>query len=856
MDWVLKWDSRLTGRSRLARSSLVIFAVSTGLLFFPYARSPGSVVSDPGDPLLLIWVMEWVQRAIVHSPATLLSAPMFHPFPDTLAYTDPVVPHALVALPLRLLGVGPVGAYNAVYLGSIVATGVLCTVLFLDLCGSPVSALLGAMVATYPSIRLFQLAHIALQVTTFWPLVFLLVHRLVLRPDIRGSLGLGVALAAAALGSLYYGLFLAILLPPFALALWFLTRPRSLRALGGLVGAGVLSSVLLAPFARVYARAAEHIAQPRTPSGFSDLSDYVGISPFADMSAWVPEIVVRHASPQWVGGGGALLLLAIAAGTVVTVVRDRILRRQLRPLSPWVRVALPYLVLGCLSISLSLGPVLRWHGRALVSNPLGFLAALPGASNVRDFQRTGFPVAFAAGAIIAVVLGQIVRRCPARLVGVALSWVLLSTVVPAFSSTLPVYRPPKEMAPVYEWIADQPEPMVLYEAPLPARSELEPLLYLWTSAHHRKRLVHGFSGYLPLTDDALRGEATRLGRDDYFRALSELGATHLLVHTDELAALPSGLAALASLRDTRSADRVARFGADEVYRIRSERVEHPYRMVHLPQQPEAEEGGWVDSGSEASRGAAKCVEIGPSVPPHVLYAGASRRVAALTFVAQSELGSMDDALSIESSEDLRTWRVAPHLPLLSTSLEAYVHRPTPVLLTHAVLDGGGGPFLRLSSRRDYRLRLCGMVLDATSVQAVETVPPAALRLAASVNTDLVALAKDGNPGTRWSSGGGQHGGEWIDLDLGRPRRVVEVALLLGAFEYDFGRRLAVQCLDSADRPSLELDGEAVQFSRPRAAQIVPLSPAVSCQRIRVLQNGACRDNYWSVAEIEVVTLRE
>lgn len=855
VDWINNWENHITGRNRLARFSLVVFAVLTVLLFFPYARSPGTVVSDPGDPLLLIWVMEWVERAIVHSPLKLLSAPMFHPFPDTLAYTDPVVPHALVALPLHVLGVGPVGAYNAVYLGSIVATGVLCTILFLDLCGSPVSALLGAMVATYPAIRLFHLAHIALQVTTFWPLVLLLVHRLVRRPDLPGSIGLSLALAGAALGSLYYGLFLAILLPPFALSLWLLTRPRSWAALRGLVAGGTLSGALLIPFARVYARAAEHLAQKRTPSGFSDLSDYVGISRFADMSAWIPQIVVRHSSPQWVGGGGALLLPVIAMGIGSVVIRDRIVRNEMRPLPTWVRAALPYVIIGCLSIALTVGPVFRWHGRALLGNPFAFLFSLPG---IRDFQRAGFPVAIAGGAVVAIVLGEIFRRCPPPLYGLALAWVLLSTLIPAFSSTLPVYRPPTEkmLGSVYRWIAEQPEPMVLYEAPLPPRGELEPLVYLWTSVHHRKRLVHGFSGYLPLTDDALRAEATRLGRADYFRALSELGATHLLVHTGELAALPSGLAALATLRETWSEDLVARFGGDEVYRIPSERVQHPYRVDQPSRSPEAQTGGWVDPVSGSPPGEGQCVEIGPSVPPLLLYAGASKGVSALTFVAQSELGSMDDALLVESSDDLRTWRPLPHRPLLSASLEAYVHAPTPVLFAHVMLVGGGGPFLRLSSRRDLRLRLCGTRLDTTSNRAVETVPKASVRLGASANADQLVFAVDGNVSTRWHSGEKQRGGEWVDVDLGTPRKLVEVDLLLGTADYDFGRRLGVQCLDSGKQQRVDLGGETLPFARPRAMQIIPTSPTQACQRIRVLQSGTSPDNYWSIAEIQILAVRD
>ena len=119
-----------SGRSFL-KVTVPLFTVLTVLFFWRYAWSPATTVSDPGDPLFLIWTMEWVRRALFHAPRELFDAPMFHPLPDVLAYSDPLIPQALVAAPLRFIGFGPIAAYNAVYLGGIAGSGVLTAHLFL-----------------------------------------------------------------------------------------------------------------------------------------------------------------------------------------------------------------------------------------------------------------------------------------------------------------------------------------------------------------------------------------------------------------------------------------------------------------------------------------------------------------------------------------------------------------------------------------------------------------------------------------------------------------------------------------------------------------------------------------------------
>ena len=820
------------------------------LVFWRYAFAPNTV-SDPGDPLLLIWIMEWVQRALLHSPTALFDAPMFHPFGDTLAYSDPLIPQALAALPFRTLGLGPVSAYNLVYLGGIVAAGVLTTLLFYELTGDRVAALVGALVATFPSARLFHLAHLQMQVTLFWPLVLLLIHRTLRRPDVRVSGALALALATAPLASLYHGLFMALLLPPFSLVLWLSQRRRSGVALAHLVGAALAASLLLLPFARFYSRSLAHLGQPRSQHSYSQLSDFLAVSPFADISRWLPSgSILREATPQWVGGGAALLLPITLLGIAIAALPrgGRLLTRWRFP--PWARDCLPYAAVGCLAIVLSLGPHIRWYGRDLVSNPLAAVTRLPAVSEIRDFQRFAFAVGLAGGALVAFGLAEAVRRKHQRLAFCAGTFACVTTLLPSFSSSLPAYRPPppEQLPAVYQWLSKQPEPLILYELPLPRHGE--PMEYLWAAAIHQKRLIHGFSGYLPLTDLALRAETHAAYRPDFWRAVALLGATHLVVHTKQLSALEGGAATLAELREFAGVWRIASFGDAEVY-VTPSAASDPMPAASNRRQP------LLSAGGAALDGERRCLTIGPNTTPLLLYVPGSSTITGVSFRAETPLGQIDDALWIERSADLSAFRTAPHRPLLSTSLSAYVRAPTSTLWARALLPGENSPFLRVFTQNRSSFRVCDVEIDSQGNTRVAPLSRQDLRASASRAQGLAALAIDGDPTTRWESQRPQTGDEWLALELRGEQEIEAVLLDLGRAESDYGRRLALDCgaTPATLEAGPELDGSAVLFERPRRTQVLPMAPARRCRTLRIRQTGAAPDNHWSIAELTVLSRR-
>ena len=63
-------------------------------------------VHDPGDPLMVTWVLAWVAHQLPSAPAHIFDANIFYPERNTLAYSETLLVPGLLAAPLHWLGVG------------------------------------------------------------------------------------------------------------------------------------------------------------------------------------------------------------------------------------------------------------------------------------------------------------------------------------------------------------------------------------------------------------------------------------------------------------------------------------------------------------------------------------------------------------------------------------------------------------------------------------------------------------------------------------------------------------------------------------------------------------------------------
>jgi hypothetical protein len=100
-----------------------IFVLLTIAFTWPLAPNLDRAVSDPGDPLINIWILDWDWWATLHQPLSLFHANAFHPAKYSLAYSENLYGVAVLLFPLRAIGVGPVVAYNIAMIAGIAFCG-------------------------------------------------------------------------------------------------------------------------------------------------------------------------------------------------------------------------------------------------------------------------------------------------------------------------------------------------------------------------------------------------------------------------------------------------------------------------------------------------------------------------------------------------------------------------------------------------------------------------------------------------------------------------------------------------------------------------------------------------------------
>lgn len=82
--------------------ALVIFIAATILLTYPLSYRSAVGLTDFGDALEQAWIVGWDVRTPSDAPLRLFEAPIFYPYPHTLAYQDSLVPQSMLAMPLVL----------------------------------------------------------------------------------------------------------------------------------------------------------------------------------------------------------------------------------------------------------------------------------------------------------------------------------------------------------------------------------------------------------------------------------------------------------------------------------------------------------------------------------------------------------------------------------------------------------------------------------------------------------------------------------------------------------------------------------------------------------------------------------
>jgi hypothetical protein len=255
------------GAVRGVHASLLYLALSIAATW-PLARGLARDVAwDLGDSILNIWILAWdveqIRGLLTGDVARLWSffdAPIFHPAPLALAYSEHLVPQALQVLPVVLLTDNPILGYNLLFLSTFVLSGLGMYLLVRELTGNAPAGLVAGLLFAFAPYRLAQSSHVQVLSSQWMPFVFYGLARYFRSAGPDGRLrvaplaGAAVALVAQGLSSGYYLLYFTPLAVAFGL--WEIGQHRlwrNRRVWTTLAVAGLLATVVVVPFLLPYA---------------------------------------------------------------------------------------------------------------------------------------------------------------------------------------------------------------------------------------------------------------------------------------------------------------------------------------------------------------------------------------------------------------------------------------------------------------------------------------------------------------------------------------------------------------------------------------------------------------------------
>jgi hypothetical protein len=179
------------------------------------------IAGDTGDSLFNCWVLLWTSGQLLHALQGDLSAlaqywngNIFYPAPLTLAYSNHLTPQMLQALPVLAATGNVVLAYNLLFIGTIVLSGLGVYLLVRELTGQAAAAFLAGLAFAFAPYRIDQYEHLEVLSSQWMPFALYGFRRFFVTMRLRPLVGGAAALVAQALSSGYYLAYFT----PFAVA--------------------------------------------------------------------------------------------------------------------------------------------------------------------------------------------------------------------------------------------------------------------------------------------------------------------------------------------------------------------------------------------------------------------------------------------------------------------------------------------------------------------------------------------------------------------------------------------------------------------------------------------------------------
>lgn len=167
------------------------------------ARLPDHVYGL-GTPPLNVWAMAWVRNQLLRDPTSLFDANAFHPYQQSLAFSEHLFVPALLGAPVALLGGNPVLAHNLVEILTLALAGLGMFLLAHHLTRDSWAAFGAGVLYAFHTWNINELIRIAILSNAWFPFLLRALLQFYDAPSPRRAAAAGLFFCLQALSCMYW----------------------------------------------------------------------------------------------------------------------------------------------------------------------------------------------------------------------------------------------------------------------------------------------------------------------------------------------------------------------------------------------------------------------------------------------------------------------------------------------------------------------------------------------------------------------------------------------------------------------------------------------------------------------------
>jgi hypothetical protein len=568
--------------------ALLLFALLSLGMTYPLVLHLGNrIPSDLGDPLYTVWVLAWDFHKLGAGLTGLWDSNIFYPHHGTLLYADSLLGLAFLAAPLLALGVPLVPAYNILFLLSFFLAGLSMYCLVFHLAKSRAAAVLAGFIFAFFPYRFAHISHLELLYMAWMPFCLLFLHKFFQRPSYKNLFAAAAFFIFQTTSCAYYGVHLAVVVSLFILFFAWRTRlflKASFWAKMGLFAVCVLAvlGLLFYPYIRVHRQMLFVRSLSIIQFYSAQLQHFLAVPPW---NAIWGGLTSSLGAQEWQLYPGIIPIL-LAALLLALRPKSEPMAAETIPGPPRVSDKFPlqfYGLMALLAFLLSLGPAIQIFDKVILPGPYKLLYSwVPGFQGLRVPSRLSVMMMLALAVLSGFGAARWVERTKSSWGKTAVPLVLGGLLVADFLSVpIPLAQmdAPGRVPAIYSAVKELPEGAALIELPIPPRGQAKSreALYVYYSAYHWKKLVNGYSGYIPPAYTII-GEAMKsFPSAQTFKLLRDLKVDYVLVHTEWFMS-GEGKRVKAELENF----------PDQVNLVTAAEGDYLYQLIPLPEQTKRE----------------------------------------------------------------------------------------------------------------------------------------------------------------------------------------------------------------------------------------------------------------------------